>query len=690
MVAKFQGIIQMADPVTLTDVGSSYTLAAGDTIADATVPAQITVSALNTTLTINGTVTGTTQGILVNQNASSNIIVGATGIITGTRAIQLSGGALLSAISEVTITNAGQIRTTNTSSSATAINTGFFSSGRITNLTNEATGLIQGVSGFVNNITNAGTINGGRSNALLITGNVTIENTGTINATPTAGSSLFFATNTIQVSAASGGTSLLQLTNSGTIVAPTAGPLGRAIQASSAIITNSTGGTIDAIVDTQTAILAQIDLNLNNQSLIRGQIQGGDSATIGDSITNTGTITGAVFLRAGNDTLINRGALNGVVDLGAGDDVFDGVGGTLLAQVIGGLGNDTFIVSQATIGSGTTASVQELLGEGTDTVISTVNYTLGNNIENLTLREDGGAIDGTGNALNNVLTGNGFSNVLTGGDGVDSLSGGAGDDRLILGTGAAGSSIDGGADTDTLVVNSTLTSLAGLISIEALELAGAANLTLTGNQFANGLAFTTALSGTGSITVNMDAGINFLSQGFAFTGSSVTMTVNGTSGTDIIKCGTGVHTINAGDGVDQIRGGTAADIINGGDGNDKIIGFTGADIITGGAGSDQFRYFFQGDSGIGGNADQLTDFAIGIDRLNFALIDADAATADDQAFAFIGTAAFTNTGVGQIRYTNSGADLLVQADVNGDGVADMEIILQGLNGGTLTAADFIL
>jgi hypothetical protein len=33
---------------------------------------------------------------------------------------------------------------------------------------------------------------------------------------------------------------------------------------------------------------------------------------------------------------------------------------------------------------------------------------------------------------------------------------------------------------------------------------------------------------------------------------------------------------------------------------------------------------------------------------------------------------------------------LVQADVNGDGVADMEIILQGLAGGTLTAGDFIL
>ena len=43
-----------------------------------------------------------------------------------------------------------------------------------------------------------------------------------------------------------------------------------------------------------------------------------------------------------------------------------------------------------------------------------------------------------------------------------------------------------------------------------------------------------------------------------------------------------------------------------------------------------------------------------------------------------------------IRCPNSGADLLLQAYVNGDGIADMEIILQGLNGSTLKAGDFIL
>jgi Ca2+-binding RTX toxin-like protein len=131
-------------------------------------------------------------------------------------------------------------------------------------------------------------------------------------------------------------------------------------------------------------------------------------------------------------------------------------------------------------------------------------------------------------------------------------------------------------------------------------------------------------------------------------------------------------------------------VILGGIGADKLFGANGMDTMTGGAGADQFRFQTAASSGLGAAADRITDFAIGTDLLSFRQIDADAVTAGDQDFTFLGTGAFAATGLGQIRYQTSGADLRVLADVNGDGIADMEIVLQGLAGQTLTASDFLL
>ncbi|HMY00859.1 MAG TPA: calcium-binding protein, partial [Agitococcus sp.] len=71
--------------------------------------------------------------------------------------------------------------------------------------------------------------------------------------------------------------------------------------------------------------------------------------------------------------------------------------------------------------------VTENVNEGTDTVQSSVTYTLVANVENLTLTGTN-AINGTGNTLNNVITGNTANNVLSGGTGNDTLNGGAGSD----------------------------------------------------------------------------------------------------------------------------------------------------------------------------------------------------------------------------------------------------------------------
>ena len=91
----------------------------------------------------------------------------------------------------------------------------------------------------------------------------------------------------------------------------------------------------------------------------------------------------------------------------------------------GGLDNDTYIVDNAG------DIVVENANEGIDLVQSTINYSLGANIENLVLERDD-ALNGTGNALANMITGNSAANILDGGLGNDTLIGGAGDDTYVL------------------------------------------------------------------------------------------------------------------------------------------------------------------------------------------------------------------------------------------------------------------
>ncbi|MBW8882045.1 MAG: polysaccharide lyase family 7 protein, partial [Asticcacaulis sp.] len=156
-----------------------------------------------------------------------------------------------------------------------------------------------------------------------------------------------------------------------------------------------------------------------------------------------------------------------------GDNVLDGAGG---ADTMRGFdGNDTYYVNT------TKDVVIEQMGDGKDLVISTVNYTLSNYVEALTLAGTAD-LNGTGNAQNNTITGNAGNNKLDGAGGVDTMAGGTGDDIYY-----ADSSSDKiveyaaqGYDTVRAAASFTLRD-----NVEALYLMGTDNINGTGNSLAN-------------------------------------------------------------------------------------------------------------------------------------------------------------------------------------------------------------
>ena len=146
-----------------------------------------------------------------------------------------------------------------------------------------------------------------------------------------------------------------------------------------------------------------------------------------------------IYGGAGDDILSGAGG-NDTLISGAGDDRLYGDSGA--DAMTGGAGNDLYYVDNA----GDT--VTELAAQGSDTVVSTIDFTLGANVERLVLTGSEN-LSGTGNSLNNKVTGNDGANLLDGGAGNDTLVGGGGGDILIGGAGH--DTMAGGAGNDQFV-----------------------------------------------------------------------------------------------------------------------------------------------------------------------------------------------------------------------------------------------
>ena len=141
------------------------------------------------------------------------------------------------------------------------------------------------------------------------------------------------------------------------------------------------------------------------------------------------------------------------------------------------------------------------------------------------------------------------------------------------------------------------------------------------------------------------------------------------------------------DGNDTLNGLAGSDFLDGGKGNDVLTGGLGSDRLSGGAGSDEFVFATPADSS-NGLADIIVDFSrVDHDRISLGGIDANSNAAGDQNFAFIATGTFTGV-AGQLRYQQTGGNTFVMGDINGDGIADFVIQVNGIV--DFGSKDFIL
>jgi serralysin len=168
-------------------------------------------------------------------------------------------------------------------------------------------------------------------------------------------------------------------------------------------------------------------------------------------------------------------------------------------------------------------------------------------------------------------------------------------------------------------------------------------------------------------------------------------TIYGFGGRDALIGNGGDDTILGGDGNDHLVGGEGNDYLYGENGDDSLFSGTGADHLWGGAGRDVFDYRYgANNSNLTQGVDTIYDFEQGLDKIDLSALDANVLTpisgrTGNDAFSFVGSAAFTNK-PGELRHEFVDGNTFVHADVNGDGMADMTIMLTGQV--SLTGTDF--
>jgi Ca2+-binding RTX toxin-like protein len=347
----------------------------------------------------------------------------------------------------------------------------------------------------------------------------------------------------------------------------------------------------------------------------------------------------------GNDVLVGSAGADDIYGAGGNDSLTGGAGNDVLSGgtghnvLWGNAGDDTFLG-----GSGIDSFAG---GSGNDTV-TYESSDAGVAINLATGAVSGG--DATGDSLNSIenvigsthddsLTGDAGANRLDGSSGDDLIWGGDGNDILIGGHGA--DVLSGGNGIDTADYSASLSAVTVNLSLGTGSGGDAQGDKLSSIENVTGSAFNDQL--TGNAIANQ---------------------------------------LTGGAGNDTLSGAAGNDHLDGGAGNDFLVGGSGKDTLTGGDGADTFAFKSVQDSAPG-HEDQIIDFSSAQgDHIDLSGIDANTNVAGDEAFGYIGSAAFSDV-AGQLRY----ADHFLEGDVNGDGTADFRI---HVNVASLQHGDFVL
>ncbi|MEK6670819.1 MAG: calcium-binding protein, partial [Nitrospirota bacterium] len=338
------------------------------------------------------------------------------------------------------------------------------------------------------------------------------------------------------------------------------------------------------------------------------------NGTSGDDVLNGGAEDDIIDGLAGNDELHGGGGQDSMFG-GAGNDYLDG--GTGADTMAGGVGDDDYVVDNAF------DLVVEAVGEGSDRVFSSVDYTLTANVEYLTLLSGSAAVVGTGNALDNEIVGNQNNNNLSGGDGFDFLDGRAGADTMAGGTGDDDYVVDNALDSvveavgegfdtinsaiDYTVVASNTERLILLAGSAAVSGTGdAQNNVIVGNQNDNilsgldgndyldgGTGADTMTGGTGDddyvVDNAFDSVVEVAGEGFDTINSAINYTVVASNTERLMLIDGSAAVSGTGDAQNNVIVGNQNDnILSGLDGNDFLDGRAGADTMTGGTGDDDY------------------------------------------------------------------------------------------------------